>query len=260
MPNFYTHLRFGREVLWELTPELQKRLTREWGSYMCGNFGPDPLYFAGNNLRHAGLEIHRGSGRRAMERFRQPLEKGTPWAVSFASGYLFHFLLDSAMHPVVYRAMEETGCSHRRIEGEFDRYLMEKDGVTLEEAFPKWQHVDAFASLAAQMAPGVTREDYIRGVKEFRNVSLKLCQWTGSPMVAVMNGVGLIPGVHGARGAVLRKKPDSKTMPWMEKMEAVFLETVKTAPGVLEETLKAASRGIDFRGLPDTDYSGKRGG
>ena len=258
MPNFYSHLRFGREVLWELSPELQKQLSREWASFLCGNFGPDPLYFGGNRLRRVGLSIHYGSGEQAMGRFRRPLELGTPWAVSFSLGYLCHFLLDSSMHPLVYEAMEATGCSHRKIEGEFDRFLMERDGVTAREAFPRWKGQDAFAAVAAQMAPEVSREDYIRSLREFRRVSENLCRWTGTPMVAVVNGVGLIPGIQGARGAVLRRKPDAVLLPWMKRMEEAFRERVKGAPEILEKFLKKARQGQSFSFLSHCNYAGEK--
>lgn len=256
MPNFYTHLKFAREVFWGLSPDLQKRLSREWGAYLSGNFGPDPLYFANNALRQVGLSIHHGSGRKAMEPFRQALERRTPWSESFVSGYYLHFLLDSAMHPVVYAAMEETGCSHRRVEGELDRMLMEKDKISHREAFPSLKYVRAYSPMAAQMAPGVTPEDYRRGLVQFRAASLKLCDWTGTPMGPILSGASLLPGIHGLRGAVLAGKPDRRLKKTLPELERVFSETVERAPALLEEFLDCAHSGKPFPAALDCDYSG----
>lgn len=256
MPNFYTHLRFAREVLWDLPPDLQKHLSREWGAYLAGNFGPDPLYFAGNSLRKVGLSIHHGSGAQAMEQFRQALERKTPWSESFVSGYFLHFLLDSAMHPVVYAAIEETGCSHRRVEGELDRMLMERDKVNHREAFPGFKYVGAYSPVAAQMAPGVTPEDYWRGLLQFRAVSLKLCDWTGTPMGPILSGASLLPGIHGLRGAVLTGKPDQRLTGWLRQLDQVFEETVEQAPALLEAFMDCVGSGKPFPVVLNRDYSG----
>lgn len=256
MPNFYTHLKFAREVFWGLSPDLQKRLSREWGAYLSGNFGPDPLYFASNTLRQVGLALHRGSGRKAMEHFRQPLERRTPWSESFVSGYFLHFLLDSALHPAVYRTMEETGCSHRRVEGELDRMLMERDGVSHREAFPGLRYVGAYSPMAAQMAPGVTPEDYRRGLIQFRNASLKLCDWTGSVMGPVLSGASILPGIHGLRGAVLTGKPDRRLKGHLVLLDEIIGETTKQAPALLEEFLDCAHSGKPFPAVLSRDYSG----
>ena len=45
MPNFYAHLLYGREVCRKVQPSLQRTLLRQWDTFCCGNFGPDPLYF-----------------------------------------------------------------------------------------------------------------------------------------------------------------------------------------------------------------------
>ena len=75
MPNFYAHLLFGREVSRNMPPALQRILLRQWDTFCCGNFGPDPLYFyvGGRHagaVRQAGIRLHHSSGREALEASR----------------------------------------------------------------------------------------------------------------------------------------------------------------------------------------------
>lgn len=255
MPNFYTHLRFGREVAEHVSPELKKRLYQEWDSYCCGNFGPDPLFFG--SLRQVGLRLHHGSGEKALERYRSSIREDQPYGVSFAAGYFLHHLLDSTLHPLVYMAMEKTGCSHRQVEGELDRLLLERDKLVHREAMPVRPMPRAFYYMASRMAPEVTPEAYEAGLKNFRFLSMKLCDWTGTPMRHVMNAAGRVVGKNGIRGAVLNKLPDPKLERHLEELEQCYWETVSMAPEALEEFIKNAQQGEAFSSRLRVDFAGK---
>ncbi len=255
MPNFYTHLRFARQVADGLSPELQEKLRQEWDSYCCGNFGPDPLYFTG--FRQVGLRLHHGSGRDALERYREAVRQDSPYGESFASGYFLHFLLDSSLHPLIYRAMEESGCSHRQVEGELDRRLLMQDEQKHREAMPVRPLSRGLAYMASKMAPEVTAEAYEKGLKYFRFVSMKLCDWTGTPMKPVTNLVSRISGMKGGRGAVLGKEPDPKLSGHLDGLEEAYYHTLRMAPALLERFLEDARQGREFSPVMNKDFSGK---
>lgn len=59
-----------------------------------------------------------------------------------AVGTVCHFMLDSACHWYVDAQIRETGESHNTIETEFERYLMEKDGLE-PLRFPVWKFIPA---------------------------------------------------------------------------------------------------------------------
>lgn len=254
MPNFYTHLRLGRETAEGLSPDLRQRLETEWDSYCCGNFGPDPLYFG--SLRQVGLDLHHGSGGAALERYRRAIVEDQPYGVSFASGYFLHHLLDSSMHPLVYEAMADTGCSHRQVEGELDRLLMERDGVEHREAMPVRPMPRAFYYMASRMAPEATPEIYEAGLRSFRQVSMKLCDWTGTSMRHVLNAAGRLPKIHGIRGAVLSGRPEPGLDRHLERLLQCYRETVSEAPVRLEEFLRNVRQGEAFSPGLGLDFSG----
>lgn len=142
MPNFYAHLLYGREVCRKVQPSLQRTLLRQWDTFCCGNFGPDPLYFyvggrQAGAVRQAGIRLHHGTGADALEAYRQPVKMGRPNAAAFAAGYLLHYMLDSRMHPFVLKTVAEGEVTHFALEGEFDRHLLLRDGRAYPDAMPE---------------------------------------------------------------------------------------------------------------------------
>lgn len=256
MPNFYTHLRFAGDVAQLLPPHLNEKIKPEWDSYCCGNFGPDPLYFGGN--RAVGLALHHGSGRAALERYRTAVQKELPYSVSFASGYLLHFLLDSSLHPLVYEAMEKTGCTHRQVEGELDRLLLDMDGQLPREAMPVKSMPRSFYYMAGKMAPEVTAEAYALGLKRFRMISMKLWDWTGTPIRHVTNLASHLPKIHGLYGAVLDTKPQKQLEGYLREMVEVYDKTVEYAPAFLTDCMEAMHRDTPFPKIMKHNFSGKQ--
>ena len=67
MPNYYTHLRFGAQVLGRLAAPLRLRLEGERPAFDLGCLGPDPLFFYRPTLpsavRREGVEMHKQIGR-----------------------------------------------------------------------------------------------------------------------------------------------------------------------------------------------------
>ncbi len=262
MPNFYAHLLFGRQVSELLSPKLRRILLREWDSFCCGNFGPDPLYFymGGKRsaaIRQAGLRIHHGSGREAMECFRRPVQQGMPYAVSFAAGYLLHYLLDSRLHPYVHQVIEGGTITHFALEGEFDRYLLLRDGRAYEDAIPEKLMPESFYVTAARMAPEVTPKIYQISLRRFRMVSCKLGSWAGGPLRYVLNTASVMPQARPVRGAILGKEPGRETMEYLDHMRILFQEAVQEAAQLLEGYFEDVAQDLPLPQGMDVDFAGK---
>lgn len=260
MPNYYAHIRFCLLVRKRLPTKLRTILTAERDSYLCGGFGPDPLYFyAGGKsgpVRQAGLELHHHSGAAAMEAFRQPLLEQRPYSLSFSAGYLMHYLLDAHCHPYVYSVAAEGEFSHFALEGEYDRYLMERDGLSLREALPKRHLPYELCKLAAEMAPEVTPEIYRKSLAQFRWLSLRLGGWAGTPLHGVMNAVSRVPPARPLRGMILGKEPQPGLENHLEALEQRFLEAVELAEVELGRFLGAVREGQPFSEALGRDFSG----
>lgn len=265
MPNFYAHIRFCLAVRRRLPPSLRAVLTAERDSFLCGGFGPDPLYFytgrhGPGKIRQAGLELHHHSGAQAMEAFRRPVLEQRPYAVSFSAGYLLHYLLDSHCHPYI-KATAETGeITHFALEGEYDRYLLRQDQVGYREALPQKLLPRSFYALAAEMAPEVTPEIYRQALREFRWVSLKLGVWAGSPVRHAVNAVSHVPAARPIRGAVLDKEPPNQaTMEHLKALDALTEEAVEIAAVELGRFFGAVQENMPFSEALGRDFSGNGG-
>lgn len=186
------------------------------------------------------------------------MNRNTPYVRSFATGYFLHFLLDSGLHPLIYEAMEQTGLTHRNLEGELDRLFLIQDGTVPRNAFPDCSMPESFWMTAARMAPGVTPQDYRMGLQNFSRVSLGLTAATGTPLRHAANGLSHISKIKGLRGAVLAREPEPSAQKWLLRLEGRYGEILSTAPHVLRVFLTEGveSRELDF--LLDCNFSGKK--
>lgn len=259
MPNFYAHIRFCLEVRRTLPPKLRAVLTAEKDTFFCGGFGPDPLYFytgpKSGLVRSAGLDIHHRSGAAALERFRRPLAEDWPYAKSFASGYLLHYLLDRWCHPYVLEVVGSGEITHFALEGEYDRYLLGQDSLSYQEALPKKDLPEAFYRVASQMAPELTPEIYKRALRDFRWVSLKFGHWAGKPVRHVVNALSHAPRFGSIRGMILADSPGEIAIKHIRALDEKLKSCVEPAAEILQAVLLAAERGRPFDGL-NLDYSG----
>ena len=106
MPNHIAHSYFGQRVLSQLPKDLREVYQRDLPVFRLGLYGPD------------------------LPALEHQIRWGTPLQRSFAGGYLLHQLLDEAIHPTIYRHMEETNASHFRMEIRLDRLISEEMGWT----------------------------------------------------------------------------------------------------------------------------------
>ncbi len=136
MPSTYAHFRFGKDVFSELSRERAEVITRYRELYDIGLHGPDIFFYYDplrkNAVQQLGNQLHEQSGREVFGRFAGVFEnaKGnTDAKQAYLYGFLCHFALDSVCHRYVNQAAAEKRISHVGIESEFERSLMEIDGL-----------------------------------------------------------------------------------------------------------------------------------
>ena len=245
-----------------LSPKLRAILTAERDAYLCGGFGPDPLYFhaAGKQagpVRQAGIELHHHSGAAAMEPFRRPILEQWPYSLSFAAGFLMHYLLDAHCHPYILSVEESGEFSHFALEGEYDRYLMVRDNLSLREALPKRPLPWPLCVVAAEMAPAVTPEIYRRTLWEFRWTSLRMGGWAGTPLHGVVNAVSRVPPARRLRGMILGKQPQPGLEEHLEALDQRISEAVELAEVELGRFLGAVEQDMPFSQALGRDFAGR---
>lgn len=132
MPACYAHYRFGREALPQLPSDARQCIQRFRRMYDMGLNGPDIFFYYFNPLSKVNVpdlarSFHCQSG---AEFFTHAwAQADTEAAKAYLYGLLGHYCLDSVCHPFVNRMVEIGEARHVALESEFERYLMEKDGL-----------------------------------------------------------------------------------------------------------------------------------
>lgn len=146
MPSAYAHLRFGREVLSALPPKYRAAAKAMNQLYTVGLQGPDPLFFynplASNSVAHQGHALHAQSGaaffEEALKRYRQAPSDG---GLAYLFGVLAHYCLDKTCHPMINTVTEAENLDHMELETEFDRFLLQQDGLLPPHRQPVYKYL-----------------------------------------------------------------------------------------------------------------------
>lgn len=130
MPGIYAHYRFGKQMLQALTPKQKQCVTRFRRLYDMGLYGPDIFDYwhplVKTSEENPAKVFHLRSGK---EFFAHALaQAGSEGARAYLYGLLCHYCLDSLCAAFLRRRLAQ-GDSLAAIEGEFDRYLLEADGL-----------------------------------------------------------------------------------------------------------------------------------
>ena len=134
MPTTYAHWRFGDTVSKELPEDLKKTVDQYRDLYDFGVHGPDIFFYykclKGNDVNRFGDVLHETSMKEILETFKKNFEASSNKEASLAYilGFLAHFTLDSYVHGYVDLKAEEEGPSHGKIESQYDRHLLIRDG------------------------------------------------------------------------------------------------------------------------------------
>ena len=214
MPNYYAHLKFGDKVLGGLPQPLAQVIDEEREAFDLGCLGPDPLFFyqpiRPNAVRREGVRMHRNSALPAVERLRQAIEEGVPMSVGYGAGFLCHLALDSACHGYVDERAADGPISHMAMEGEFDRMLMESDGLdTVSQAHlptppQKGSQVwDAAACAYIHASPRQVRRAY-RAMNFYLGFFARSC---GTRRGKVIGAVSRMLPIQSAKDVALKETP-----------------------------------------------------
>ena len=133
MPSTYAHYRFGVVLLPTLPGDVRRTIQRFRRLFDVGLHGPDIFYFQNSVLKSSGFSLgikyHEMTGKALFPRLCRLVRLERSEAVqAYLYGLLCHYCLDARLHPIITRNAE-AGCpTALRIEAEFDRFLLEKDG------------------------------------------------------------------------------------------------------------------------------------
>lgn len=134
MPTTYAHYRFGDLCIKELPTNLQNIINQNRDIFNYGVHGPDIFFYYNclkpNEVNAFGSRLHDIPYKDLLKIMKENLDKclNKEEALSYLLGFTAHFALDSYCHSFIQKVDEDTVYSHGKIESQFDRYLLLKDG------------------------------------------------------------------------------------------------------------------------------------
>ena len=135
MPSTYAHYRMGQEVIKQLSDPVREIIMENKELYDIGLHGPDILFYYHplkvDPVNSIGYRLHEHSGKFFFERAAKVIENSSrkKEELAYIFGFICHFALDSTCHGYIDEKIAKSGISHAEIEVEFDRSLMEEDGL-----------------------------------------------------------------------------------------------------------------------------------
>lgn len=141
MPDTYAHWRFGDKCIETLPEYYNEIINKNRDIYNFGVHGPDIFFYHKvykfNYVNQYGYDLHEipydETLKKMASNFKQRVEDKEA-ALAYILGFTAHFTLDSYCHSYIERKEEVSKTttkplSHGRIESQFDKYLMIKDGL-----------------------------------------------------------------------------------------------------------------------------------
>ena len=262
MPTTYAHYRFGQDVLKALPSKYRNVLLQEEDLYNIGLHGPDLLFyykpFSHHPLHAEGGRMHRLTGREYFTEAGKIFLESSPRKADYAylCGFLCHFALDRACHGYINDLAAGGEVSHEEIESEFDRILLEEDGIDPIRANLA-AHIHASRSSAAVIAryfPGATDKEIHEGVRSLSlfNILLTLPGHIGYRQVDRI--LQRLPSYSFIHGHMINLDPDPLCEQSNTDLRQKYEDAVSDAVLLIRGFIPALRGRKEWSSLMDYDF------
>lgn len=248
----FAHYRFGKALLPLLPPQAAQDVKRFRRLYDMGLHGPD-IFFYHNPIMTTqagslGKKFHRMSG---ADFFRHGCAIARTEAHrAYLYGLLAHYCLDSQIHPYVHECVAAGKVRHVEMEVEFDRFLMEADGILSPHTYDQTGHMKLTRGECATVAEfyGTSASAVRRSVGNFSIASkLLTLKWRN----AMKKVLSVTP--EAVADQQMYECPNPRCVTLNPGQQERYDRALKRYPMLLEQLLQHMETGIplgeDF--LPD---------
>lgn len=134
MPSCFAHYRFGEQLLPMLPADIRFPVQRHRHLFDLGLQGPDFFFYyrlgKKTPVRQLAREYHHRTGAEVFSKICRDLGKVKDEELAYLYGLLGHYCLDAVCHPIVNRVTGEDALAHNAMESEFERFLLERGGIS----------------------------------------------------------------------------------------------------------------------------------
>ncbi len=241
MPSAFAHRKFSEVVFERLSPSAKEKLAANERFYLIGAHGPDILFYykplTRNSVRALGHAMHQRAARPFFQAAKRKISDSAEpdAALAYTAGFITHFVLDSSCHGYVSEKIKESGVSHTKIEAEFDRALLVKDGkdplhAKLAEHFCSQKRYASIIAPFFELTTAQTQRT-LASVKWYSNLLLAPNDAKRTAIDAVLRAAGKYDDLHEV---VMSKVPDPACADSSQKLEKLMMESVPAACSLIE--------------------------
>ena len=251
MPSTYAHFKFGQEIYKRLPESIKKSVDISPRLFAIGQHGPDILFYynvlKSNRVNRTGYAMH---GKPAADFFDPALEilrntKEDKGERAYIYGFVCHFMLDSCVHWYVEDAIGEYGAAHTAIEGDFDRMLMEKDGLDPVKYMSAGHIVpsEENAAVIEKFFPEISKEDIHKSLKDMVFYSRLVVCKSAFKRKAMLKALKMLGHYDTIGGMIIRPKADERCRISTPTLERLFYMALGEAEKYLKEYEAAIETG-----------------
>ena len=235
MPSCYAHYRFGDRVLPDLPADVRRIIEGNRPFFDLGLQGPDFFFFyrlgKDTPVKEMGHKFHFQKGTEFFGNIYREQKDLTDAELAYLYGLMGHYCLDSRCHPMIHRLTKEDSLLHNRMESEFERYLMNLDGISRPHFRDRGWFLPctrACCRVAARFYPGATAGQIQEALWSMRVILGLLMVHPGAKWVLKWMG-GANPGL------LMENQPVAELADTNGALEQLFEEAVARYPEYLAQ-------------------------
>ena len=244
-------------MLRQMPGDLSRTAKRCRRLFDVGLHGPDLFFFYrpvfSTKTGRLGHKFHMQTGREFFSRVcrnlrLEPSEAGQ----AYVYGVLCHYVLDAYCHPLVVQADWEGPASHSRIEAEFDRFLMEQDGIRPPAQMRLTKHMaltEPECAVVSRFYPGTDPkviQESLRGMVTIR----KILEMPEGPVREALTKTMSV-GSHTFRDMIVGSEPDAVC----GHLNMPLYERYQQAAGVFPQMLLKLSAHLTYNALLGEEFA-----
>ncbi|MGN0098402.1 MAG: hypothetical protein ACI38Y_03635 [Candidatus Methanomethylophilaceae archaeon] len=263
MPSTYAHYRFGRDVMASTRGDVCKDIVENLDLYNIGLHGPDILFYhdalVKNRVNAIGFAMHDRPGKEFFGPAKEVLEGMADRSAgrAYLYGFICHFMLDSECHPYIEEKIAESGVSHTRIESEFDRVLLERDGF---DPFKKdlTSHIHPSPELSTVISPflpGVTAEEVEKSLRDMVTYNGYINTPSRLKRTLIERKLKATGNLEDMGGMLIGLKPEPKCADSNAKLTDLYGNAVRPTAMLMESYLGYLENGDELPSRFDRTFS-----
>lgn len=253
MPETYAHYAFGREVLKKVDFSLKEIILRNIDLYNIGLHGPDIFFyykpFSKNKISDLGHEQHSQISSFFFNKARNTINQSEnkEAAISYISGFICHFMLDSKCHPYINRLVNNL-VSHSDVETEFDRALMSIDNLEAF-SFKPIKHItvkEEYTKIISLFYEDVDSGNIFESLNTMKFILSMLVDLRHTKWILKKTNYKQNKDLSYKLGLVMSKQPIKDCILSTEKLIEMYHEEIEPAAFIINEYFENLSSNLEL--------------